>query len=70
MGIDKYKKAILMQKLEDALILISSSKSGSHCVKYNVVYMIRAMLKQKDDYHIDTVEVLETLHNRYCEEGY
>lgn len=70
MRLDKYKKAVLMQKLEDALVLISSSEDDNHCVRYNVVYMIRAMLKQKNNYHSDTVEVLEALHNKYCEEGY
>ena len=44
--------------------------SGRHDEKYNVVYMIRAMLKNKNSLHQKTVKILDIIHNQLCSEGF
>jgi len=44
--------------------------SGRHDEKYNVVYMIRAMLKNKNSLHKKTVKILDIIHNQLCSEGF
>lgn len=66
-----FQPKVFAQKLYDVLIAVSStSEQRTHCEKYNVVYMVRAMLDRKDELHPKTVKILEIIHNQLCSEGY
>ena len=67
------KRNLLAQQLYDTLMLISGitpENNALHCDKYNVTYMIRAMLKDEENYHYETTKVLKIVHRALCDGGF
>ena len=80
-----YRDKVLAQELYNALIIVSDTYKpmkvdfidgkktvfkGRQDEKYNVVDMIRAMLKTKNSLHKKTVKILDIIHNQLCSEGF
>ena len=69
-----FQDKVCAQQRYNALNICSTvfkdDQPKQHCEKYNVVYMVRAMLKVKNDLHPKTVDVLNIIHNQLCSEGY
>ena len=69
----KTKRTLLAEELYNTLLLISGRTPDNthiHCDRYNVSYMVDAMLKDKDRYHYETVKIIKKVRSKLTDAGF